>query len=185
MNMCDFAKRLCAVGLLAVLGCGPDAPKPSADSLDAHAADANLPACAGVAQLYGIGVDEQPFDLVDGSQLPVTQGFQGFLFVRVGLRTAMPLPGAVLLGLSVVLDNDVEVAVAPHPVKVSSAGGQAQTSFVALYFNDWPLPQLVGRKAKIKVAARTDSCVLSSEVAASLSLGAYMSADAAFWADVD
>ena len=159
-------------------------PPPPVDALDAAIADVALPACRQPVEMYALGVDNHPMALPPGADLPVTQGFQGFLFVRLGLRSPQPLPAVLQVKVHAVLDNGVDVWVPARPVKVDGwqAGGQSRD--VPVYFNDTPLPELLGRKATLEVVASAGQCALRAQGEAVLVVGGFMAADAGFWADV-
>jgi len=157
---------------------------PSTDALDAQTEpDTALPACPQSGVVFGLGVDHQPIDLTPGDKLPVTQGFQGFLFVRVGLRSAERLPDVVHTKVHVVLDNGLDTWVPARPLATGPWQAGSQTSDVPVYFNSTPLPELLARKASIDVISSTGKCEIRAHVDTVLSIGGFMAADAAFWSD--
>jgi hypothetical protein len=154
--------------------------------LDAKIQDTPLPACTGTAVVYGVfgasdGETTQP--LQAGQGLPVTQGFQGFLFVRVGVQTVATLPPVVHLTATATLDGGLVVERPEFTIKTHAAGAMTQTGDVPIYFNDSPLPWLIGRKARVEVRVRSTNCTLAASTDVVLAMGSYMAADAGFWRD--
>ena len=159
---------------------------PAVDTLDAgDEPDTALPPCQQTGVVYGVGVDHQPIDLPPDGTLPVTQGFQGFLFVRVGLRSLQPLPGVLKAKVHVVLDNGIDIWVPYRTVKSTAWNTGAQTTNVPVYFNDSPLPELLSRKAAIDVVVSTSTCTMTAHSDAVLTVGGFMAADSGFWADAE
>ncbi len=141
--------------------------------------------CSETATLFGIDMAELPIDLTAGTQLPVTQGFQGFIFVRVGLRTAKALPAVVKVSTHVTIDAKVDHTYGPVPANTrpTSAGGM-ETTEVPFFFNDTPLAELIGQTAHVRVWTTVSGCRLSAETDVHLTAGGYMGADAGIWGEV-
>lgn len=176
-----FAAIPLAACLLA--GCGDD-PSP-ADAVISHDTGPALPDCAQPGTLYGIGLAEMPIDVTQGTELPITLGFQQFIFVRVGLRAPVPLPGVVHLKIHITLDGTNLAAnfstVKSHPL----AGGGAETTDVPLFFNDTTQAELVGRTAHLQISASTGTCTMRAAADVLLTVGDLMAADAGFWNESD
>ncbi len=178
MSIRLYAQVVAAAGFS--LACNPVAAPH--DPLDAAPrADATLPLCPQSAQVFGLDSGESRVMLTPGTALPVTQGFQGFLFVRVGLHSAGALPNAVQVSVAVQLDNGVEQYLPQRAVKTHLADDGADTVELPVFFNDSTMPDLIARKASVDVEVETASCVLRAHADVVLSLGGYMGADAGFW----
>jgi hypothetical protein len=146
---------------------------------------ADIGPCAENASLFGINVAELPVDLTLDTQLPVTQGFQGFIFVRVGLRTSGSLPAVAKVYLHLTIDGLLDQTYGPVPSNTRGATkGGMETTEVPFFFNDTPLADLVGRSAHLKAWTTATGCRLSAETDVKLSAGGYMGADAGIWGEV-
>lgn len=175
------ARYLAALALATA--CSPQ-PSPS-DPMDAtQKVDSTLPTCTDAAQVFGIDKNENRVLLTSGSELAVTQGFQGFLFVRVGLHTASALAKSVHMSVSVALDNGVEQYLPQRPVKTQTVSGGTETVELPVFFNDSTMPDLISRKAAVDIDVETATCVMRAHVDTTLTYGGYMGADAGFWGTV-
>jgi len=171
------------LALLFATACGPQ-PAPR-DPMDAtQKVDSSLPTCPDSAQVFGIDKNETRVVLSSGSELAVTQGFQGFLFVRVGLHTASTLAKSVHMSVIVALDNGVEQYLPQRPVKTEAVTGGSETVEMPVFFNDSTMPDLISRKAAVDVEVETATCVMRAHVDTTLTYGGYMGADAGFWGTV-
>lgn len=146
---------------------------------------ADVGPCSDSAGLYGIAVNELPFDVSAGTQLPITTGFQGFLFVRVGLRAKVTLPAVVKVVVHVAVPGKLNQTFGPTPAYTRAGpGGGSETAEIPFFFNDTPLAELIGQDAHVKVWTTATGCRLLAEGDVRLSAGGYMGADAGFWGDV-
>ncbi len=137
--------------------------------------------CDVSAIVYKISVDEEAVDLAEGVTLPVTRGFQGFLFVRVGLRSELVLPGTIKLKAHVEIPGEVDQVAAFATVKTESVAGGYRTIDVPVFFNDTPLAELVGRLASVGLWTASPGCRLQGAVNVKLGSGNFMDEDASFW----
>jgi len=176
-----LAQRILALALLAVATqtCNPQVGQ---DPPDGDIADTVLPVCPQGATLYGIGHDEMPVDLPTGSLLPIIEGFQGFLFVRLGLRAPYSLPSTVKLKVRVAVESGTTVASQFATVHSRALGNNHfETNDVPFFFHDMPLGALVGRTARVQITTQTGTCVVHASADVTLTVGTFMAADAGFW----
>lgn len=167
-----------AVALVAAALGGADCgPGPSAADAGPPDAGPPPPPCADPGVVYGIGRDQQPFELGPGASLPLFRGFQGFIFARVGLRTPMPLPDQVTLVADLSVPDKAELSNAFSSVPVHPRAGGSETGDINFVVNDVPLAQLVGQAASLRVAASTGSCLAVAEVQVVLVSGGSVGAD--------
>ena len=146
---------------------------------------ADVGTCAAPATLFGIDLAEMPVELTATTQLPVTQGFQGFIFVRVGLRTTTQLPAVAKVYTHVSIVDRLDQTYGPVPANTRpTANGGMETTEVPFFFNDTPLAELVGQTAHIRVWTVATGCRLSAETDVKLTAGGYMGADAGMWGEV-
>ena len=145
----------------------------------------DVSACTATATLFGIDVAELPVELTLGTSLPVTQGFQGFIFVRVGLRTGLPLPAIVKVATHVTIAGLLDQTYGPIPANTrATANGGMETTEVPFMFNDTPLADLIGQTAHVRVWTTTPGCRLAAEADVHLTAGGYMGADAGIWGEI-
>ena len=158
-------------------------PTAQADAGPTPAAD--IGPCTETATLFGIDIAEIPVDLTLSSQLPVSQGFQGFIFVRVGLRTALQLPAVVKVSTHVTIAGKVDATYGPIPANTrATANGGMETTEVPFFFNDTTLADLIGQTAHVRVWTTAPGCRLMAETDVKLTAGGYMGADAGIWGEV-
>ena len=170
--------------ILVLLGAACTSP-PTAQVDATQEQQADIGPCAESATLFGINVAELPVDLTLDTQLPVTQGFQGFIFVRVGLRTTVPLPAIAKVYTHLTIAGLLDQTYGPVPSNTRAATqGGMETTEVPFFFNDTPLAQLVGQTAHVKVWTTAPGCRLTAETDVKLSAGGYMGADAGIWGEV-
>lgn len=166
--------------LIIVTGC---AMPPEAFSDVAESA-ADVGPCEQTATLFGISAQELPLDLTTATELPVTQGFQGLIFVRVGMRTQLPLPAIVRVGLHIAIAGKLDQTFGPTNAATRVVKGGVETTEIAFFFNDPTLADLIGQHAHIRSWTTTPGCRLSAEADVVLVAGAWMGADAGLWGEV-
>jgi hypothetical protein len=138
--------------------------------------------CEQTAAMFQVGADEQPLAIHDGDVLPLVQGFQGFLFIRVGLRSVQTVPGVVKLAVHVRVPGRVDQTGQFQSVHAKAlAEGGWQSGDVPFFFNDASLADLVGRTAQVDVWTTSPGCRLVASREVTLTTGAFMSQDAGFW----
>lgn len=172
-----------AVGVLVALGCSPPAPPPEVE--DTAVADVLLPPCDQPGELIALDVDGNPRVLTSGSKLPVVLGFQGFIFVRLALRSPAQLPTTVKVRVVATVPGLVDVSTPFSTVKTQADGSAWITRDVAFFFNDVPFAELAGKPAEIGLAVDTKTCRMAASASVVLEDGGYMGADAALWGTLD
>ncbi len=142
---------------LACDDAAPEAP-PEPEPEPEPEPDPKLP-CAEPGVLFGVDQAGETYELPDGAELPVTLGFQGFLFVQLGLRTSEPLAATIRLDTKLAVEGNAALE-APNPgVRTSEAPpGTFVTAPVLIFFLDQPLVELVGRTALVEGAANGATC---------------------------
>ncbi len=175
------ARHLATMALVAACS----SPVSPADPMDAtQKVDSTLPLCSETAQVFAIDKGEKRVVLSAGGDLAVTQGFQGFLFVRVGLHTAAALAKAVPMSVVIQLDNGDEEYLPQRIVKTQASANAFETVETPVFFNDATITELVSRKAAVDIEVEMPTCVLRAHVDTVLTYGGYMDADASFWGTV-
>ena len=137
--------------------------------------------CDASAIIYKISVDDEAVDLAEGATLPVTRGFQGFLFVRIGLKTPLVLPQSIKLKAHVEVPGEVDRVAVYATVQTEAVAGGYRTTDVPVFFNDTPLAELVGRTATVELWTQSPGCRLQGSASVTLGTGVYMNEDASFW----
>lgn len=139
--------------------------------------DAQRP-CAREGQLLGFD-GSTAHVLAEGDELPVILGFQGFIFVEVGLRSPEPLDEFVTVHSNARLSGGAEVADA-HPGIGTGPGpdGSWDTRRVLIFFNDFPPAELYGREAELALSVPASTCRLRATVRGRLVEGGVQLEDA-------
>jgi len=161
---------------LLLTGC----PAPDPSHGDAGVPDAGLDAgpCAESAALYGIDIHDEEQLLTAGTPLPITLGFQGFQYVRVGLRTARALPATVDLWMHISAGGALDLDTAFFGVETRTApGGEAESIDVAVMFNDVPLAELLGLNATVRASTTSPGCALTGTADVVLVQGVFQGPD--------
>lgn len=170
------AHPLVLLGLLLAAGC----PAPESHPADGGAPEPGKDAgpCAEKASLYGIDVHDEEVALAPGATLPITLGFQGFQYIRIGLRTQMTVPQTLDVWVEVTIVGSVErtTGFAGVQTRPAPAGGTESVD-VSVMFNDVPLAELIGKKAALRVWTTTPGCKLVGETEVLLVTGAYQGPD--------
>lgn len=173
------------LSMLALTGLACEPPPAPPPVEDAAKADVVLPPCAQSGELIALDVDGKPRVLSSGSKLPVVLGFQGFIFVRLALRSPEPLPATVKVRVVATVPGLVDTSTPFSTVKTEVDGSQWITRDVAFFFNDVPFAELAGKPAEIGLAVDTKTCRMAASAAVVLEDGGYMGADAALWGTLD
>lgn len=168
---------LFATALLALAnGCSPpDAPSATTSTVATSAPDAGP--CPEPGRVFGLDTADKAVPLEKGTILPITQGFQGFLFVSVGLR-APSLPPVIEIYVHVDVADKVNrttafAAIGTHTMD----GGGMESTDVRYMFNDVSLADLIGQRATIKVWTTSPACILSAVAEVRLTTGNFMGPD--------
>lgn len=164
MNCKAYKWPLCVCGLCMACGCspGPDTEPPDAGQ-DAGACAAEL----SLGQLGSSGFTAYQ----DGDTAYVTRGFQGFRFIDAAARLkGMDLPAAIFRMRVTVEGHD------PNSQDTSSgliqgADGALFAEHVMVFFNDLPMPELIGRKTDIEVRVKSADCTADFAVQVILQQG--------------
>lgn len=168
---------LFATALLALTtGCSPaDAPSATTSTATTSAPDAGP--CAEPGQVFGLDTSDKAVPLEKGTILPITQGFQGFIFVSVGLR-APSLPPVIELYVHVDVAEKVHRTTAFAAIGTHATdGGGMESTDVRYMFNDVSLADIVGQRATIKVWTTSPGCVLEAVADVRLTTGNFMGPD--------
>lgn len=177
--------KLTAMVAIATFGIGCEPPPAPPAQEDAVVADVVLPPCAQSGELVALTVDGTERVMTSGTKLPVVLGFQGFIFVRLALRSPELLPATVKVRVVAVVPGLVDVSTPFSTVKTHASGAGWITKDVAFFFNDVPFAELAGKPAEIGIAVDTKTCRMSASAAVVLEDGGYMGADAALWGTLD
>ncbi len=166
--------------LLTCLSLACSTPSPSYSDAGGHE-DVAIGPCDASALIYKISIKDEAVDLAEDATLPVTRGFQGFLFVRVGLKTPLVLPQTIKLKAHVEVPGEVDQVAVYSTVKTAGGAGTYQTTDIPVFFNDTPLAELVGKEATVALWTQSTGCRLRAKASVRLSSGNYMNEDASFW----
>lgn len=168
--------------LLVLLGCTTSIPQaPPAEVEDTSVAP--LPACKEKGVLFSVSLAGDSEDLVPDTKLPVTLGFQQFQFSRIGLRSPIPLMSPTRLSVGVDVPGKMTYSVTHGGVHTSPVGTQWETAPELVFFNDAPLPDLLGQPATVTLKASTGTCLVVGTADVVLTEGGFADADSMVWAD--
>ncbi|MBI4820551.1 MAG: hypothetical protein HY791_30060 [Deltaproteobacteria bacterium] len=152
-----------AFALLASLSCGPP-PDPAPDGGPPDAGPLPTEVCSDPASLYSFGAGEEVLEVRSGGTLAIALGFQGFIMARVMFETSEHLRENVDITSFAKVDGFAETSASHRGIPSGpSAVGRFRTGEMLLFFNDAPLPELVGRRAEVRLRGYTSSCVAWSE----------------------
>lgn len=101
----------------------------------------------------------RPF--VDGDRAEITLGFQGFRYISSTLRaelTEEPTPEDRMWAQIAVDGHEVFTITAALGMSQREGDGARYADDVLVFFNDIPIPQLVGREADIEIRALVGGC---------------------------
>lgn len=167
-----------------LLACTP--PDVPSGSDAAELPDAKLPVCPQSAALFMADLSGNQSDLpATGGKLPVILGFQGFVFVRVGLKSPLQLPSPVKARVQAQVPPDLDVTTLFSPVKTHAESGAWLTKEMVYFFNDVPFAELPGKPVTVTIAIDTPQCRLVGTATATLENGGVMGAGAALWGTID
>ena len=175
-------RRSALCGLIAFdAACESDAPRTIDAAIDAESAPLLPCGAPGDLLLFEFDDPDVPHPIASGEELPVVLGFQGFVFVEVGLRTRVALGDFAVLQSQVQLE-DGRVLTAAHPgtAIVEESTGARRTGKVLVFFNDVPLVELYGQTVEIDLSATavTEDCRVSARRRVRLVRGPTQLADA-------
>jgi len=138
---------------VAVLAAGcPDSPGPAPS-------DAGPDAPCDLAVALGVGGRGADFDrLEDGDVAEVIVGYQGFIFLQVILEVRGIAAGQVLAPFTISLDGHEPYGDNKRVDLADEGGGAAYSAPLSLYFNDFPLPDVVGKNCRVDVTVDAQGC---------------------------
>lgn len=171
--------------LVAMTACEPPpAPTPVEDTA---VADVKLPPCEALGEIFAVDKDGGERSLASDktTKIPLILGFQGFIFLRLGLRSPVALPGVVKLKISAQVGSVLDVTTPFSSVKTSPLAGGSVTRDVPLFFNDVPFAELAGRPATVGLQVDTKTCRMTALAPVELEDGGIMGADASMWGTID
>ncbi|MBI2376614.1 MAG: hypothetical protein HYV07_21640 [Deltaproteobacteria bacterium] len=127
--------------------------------------------CPEAPSLHTLDRPAESSAVEPGGYLPIALGFQGFIMARISIGTEQALRPATDVTSWITVDG-FEEASASHRGVVSRAapGGGFRTDEILLFFNDAPLPELVGRRASVRLRAYEEACVAWCERPVTLEL---------------
>lgn len=114
----------------------------------------------------------------DGAEAGVILGFQGFRYLQTSVRLQGTSASDAFVRFQVTLDG--------HPTSAQEAGrfhlvtgddGALYADAVQLFFNDVPMPEIVGHSAEVIVIGTAGKCTGKTSVTLKLVTGGCMSAD--------
>lgn len=156
------------VALAALPGC-PDETQggggaPATTTTTATACDLEL--------AWGLRHDGAFVALTDGAEAPVTLGFQGFRFVDGVARVDGTDADRARFRFDAEVDGEAPVTqeAGVFDLKLDPDGARYAES-VQLFFNDTPMPELVGKGCRTRVTATIGTCKASEVVDIVLVLG--------------
>ena len=142
---------LVALAALVCAGC-PGTENTHADA-GADAAPCDLSVSLGVG---GRGSDFVP--LHDGDVGEVIVGYQGFIFIQTILRIEGVTDGQVLAPFMVELEGHEPYADNKRVEMIDGGDGAGYSAPLSLYFNDFPLPDVVGSQCRLSVTVTRQGC---------------------------
>lgn len=173
--------RVAALGMFACVclgACGTDPPSAADATPPPDAADDAQVPCEQEGALLGFEGSESHV-LHAGDALPVILGFQGFIFVEVGLRSPEPLEEFVVVRSNARLSGGAEVS-DTHPGIGTQPGpnGAWDTRKLLVFSNDFPPAELYGREVELALAAPASGCRVRATVRGHLVEGGVQLQDA-------
>lgn len=147
------------VGLaLALAGCPGPVPDPRGDAgLDAGPCE--MTARLGVG---GRGAEFVP--LGDGDVGEVIVGYQGFIFIQAILELTGAPAGQVLAPFTISLEGHDPYADNKRVDVTEGGEGAVYSAPLSIYFNDFPLPDVVGKACDVRVSVAHGDCQASDDV---------------------
>ncbi len=179
-----IAKTVAALAVAFAACEPPPAPPPVEDTATA---DIKLPPCEAIGEIFAVDKDGGERSLASDktTKIPLILGFQGFIFLRLGLRSPVALPGVVKLKISAQVGSVHDVTTPFASVKTSPNAGGSVTRDVPLFFNDVPFAELAGKPATVGLQVDTNTCRMTSIAPVELEDGGIMGADASMWGTID
>lgn len=146
-----YQRCLCVYGAMIACGCSPGP--------DAEAPDAGQEAGVCAAELLLGQLGNSGFiPYQDGDTAYVTRGFQGFRFIDAAARlTGMDLPAAIFR-MRVTVEGHEPNAQDTSSGLTQAADGALFAEHVMIFFNDLPMPELIGRKTDLEVRVKSADC---------------------------
>ncbi len=140
--------RLLAFALTAALtGCPSPSSQPDAD-----------PDCE--FELEWGRLEQGTFaPFMSGESAEITLGFQGFRYISSILQVSRSTADSISIQFQIDVDGHDSYVQAPDSVAVSSGPGNARyAENILVFFNDIPMPELLGRDALVIAQGVADGC---------------------------
>jgi hypothetical protein len=138
--------------LAALLAGCPESPGPGPT-------DAGPDAPCDLAVTLGVGGRGESFvPLEDGDVAEVIVGYQGFIFLQVILEVEGLASGQVLAPFTITLDGREPYGDNKRVDLEDGGDGAAYSAPLSLYFNDFPLPDVVGKGCRLAVTVDRQGC---------------------------
>jgi hypothetical protein len=130
---------------------------PSGDDAPSDAGPDAAP-CELVVTLGTGGPAERfvPFSAHDVAEVIV--GYQGFIFIQTILAIEPVPAGQVIAPFTLVMDGREPFGETKRVDLTDGDDGSAYSPPLTLYFNDFPLPELVGQRLRVDVQIDRDGC---------------------------
>lgn len=143
-----LGRSLSLLPLLAMLGCSEPAPEDS----EAHSCSFELD--------WGSDGSSGFVPFQDGDHAEIVMGFQGFRYVQSAMRLSSVSAEVATFSIRIEVDGHEPYSLSDAPAKLSPrSDGALYAERVLVFFNDLPLPQIVGRGALVSTRAVAAGCV--------------------------
>ncbi|MCK6573007.1 hypothetical protein L6V77_18145 [Myxococcota bacterium] len=152
-----FFRLVTAAGLVS---CGEASSPVNGPGGGQDGAPPEPPSCPATARLIAFDAEEADAShpLAAGDRLAVIEGFQGFVFVQVGLSTTDRLGATVTGHTELRLASGERLTETYGGLSMVSDAGAFRTDKLLVYFNDQPPATLYGRQAEVMVVIDGDTC---------------------------
>jgi hypothetical protein len=158
--------RLSPTCLLVLCGALAGCPGPEAEPSGDGGADAA--ACAMTARLGVGGRGAEFVPLEDGDAGEVIVGYQGFIFIQTILELSGAPAGQVLAPFTISLEGHDPYADNKRVDVTDGGDGAVYSAPLSIYFNDFPLPDVVGKECTLRVSITQGDCRAADDVSLSL-----------------
>lgn len=143
--------RLLPVLLATLVGCSSGEGDPAEAGPDAAPCDLMITlGTGGPAERF------VPFAADDVAEIIV--GYQGFIFIQTILAIEPVPAGQVIAPFTLVMDGREPFGETKRVDLAAGGDGSAYSPPLTLYFNDFPLPEIVGQRVRVDVQIDRDGC---------------------------